>query len=150
MTAAILVFLALTASTFMLTGLIWTIQCVHYPGFRYVVPDVFVEFEAFHQRGISVVVVPLMLVELGASVALLAIAPPFLPLWWIFLGLALVVALWVGTFTVQVPLHRKLSQGYDGTVIRKLTRSNWFRTVVWTLRSALVFYGMWLALIPTA
>ena len=41
------------AITYVLVGLIWTIQLVHYPAFTYVENQRFTEFEQFHAKRIS-------------------------------------------------------------------------------------------------
>jgi len=136
------VLLANVASTFALTGLIWTIQIVHYPAFRYIAEQNFVEFEAFHQRQISWVVVPLMLVELFTTVALFAWRPSGLSVRFAIAGGLLVAAIWACTFAVQVPLHNRLTQGYDRAAIDALVNSNWIRTTLWSLRSGLVLWAL--------
>lgn len=131
-----------TASTFVLVGLIWTIQLVHYPAFRYISEPQFADFEAFHQRQVSFVVVPLMLVELATSVALVGWRPAGLPLSFAIAGVFLTFAIWVCTFTLQVPLHNRLSQGYDRAAIEALVNSNWIRTVLWSLRAGLMLWAL--------
>lgn len=142
MNPGVAVLLANTASTFALTGLIWTIQLVHYPAFRYIAEPHFVDFEAFHQRQISWVVVPLMLVELLTTLALIVWRPSGLPLHFAILGALLVLAIWVCTFAVQVPLHNRLAQGFDRAAIDALVHTNWIRTILWTLRAGLLLWAL--------
>jgi hypothetical protein len=81
-----------------------------------------------------------MLAE-GAVATTLAWQPPsdFSPfLAWLGLGLAL--GIWTSTFTVQVPLHRRLERGFDAAVHGRLVRSNWLRTGGWTARGALAVW----------
>ncbi|MBL7648752.1 MAG: hypothetical protein JNK74_21455 [Candidatus Hydrogenedentes bacterium] len=136
------VLLANAASTFALTGLIWTIQIAHYPAFRYIAGPKFIEFEAFHQRQISRVVVPLMLVELFTAAALLGWRPATLPVHFAITGGLLVAAIWACTFAVQVPLHNRLTQGYDRAAIDALVNSNWIRTALWSLRAGLLLWAL--------
>lgn len=142
---AVVLLLANAASTFALTGLIWTIQLVHYPAFRYIAERQFVDFEAFHQRQISWVVVPLMLVELSSTVALFVWRPSGLPLSFAIVGALLVLAIWVCTFAVQVPLHNRLAQGFDRAAIEALVHTNWIRTILWTLRAGLLLWALYVA-----
>lgn len=134
------------ASTLMLAGLIWMVQRVHYPAFNYVSPPGFAEFEAFHQRRISSIVVPLMLIELVTAAGLILVRPASIPLWWALAGAVLVIAIWVDTFAVQVPLHRQLSRGYSASTLARLVRTNWLRTGLWSLRGILVLWGLWTVL----
>jgi hypothetical protein len=46
------------------------------------------------------------------------------------LGLA-----WASTAFGQIPLHQKLTHGYHPATIERLVRSNWWRTLAWTVRS---------------
>jgi hypothetical protein len=52
-------------------------------------------------------------------------------------GAVLLACIWLSTFAVQVPLHAQLGQGFDEATHQALVRSNWIRTVGWTLRCAL-------------
>jgi hypothetical protein len=47
-----------------------------------------------------------------------------------------VIALWLSTFLIQVPLHETLSSEWSEETIRELIHSNWIRTTLWTLRLA--------------
>ncbi|RME97541.1 MAG: hypothetical protein D6772_10295 [Bacteroidetes bacterium] len=125
---ALLVFeLVVTAALF---GLIWTVQLVHYPGFHFVAKDHFREFHRMHTRQITWVVLPLMVSELGLSAYRCCLDPA----WPQLLPLVLVVALWASTFFWQVPLHSRLANGKNTSIIQRLVDSNWLRTVLWTLR----------------
>ena len=137
MTTGTWVLLLNAASTLCLTGLIWIVQLVHYPSFAYVAPDRFEAFTTFHQRSISYIVMPLMLVEVGTALALLVHKPTVLPMWIAVLGAALLGVIWASTFALQVPLHTQLTQGHDENAIRKLVQTNWIRTIAWTSRAAL-------------
>ena len=120
-----------------LTGLIWCIQVVHYPLFAAVGRDQFTRYEADHARLITLVVGPLMLVELAAALWLAAVRPAGVPAWMAWTGLALVAAIWLSTAAIQVPCHAKLAAGFDAEVHARLVSSNWIRTVAWTARGLL-------------
>lgn len=117
-----------------MTGVIWFVQVVHYPLFRFADPDQFVAFSAAHQSRTTWVVVPLMLVEL-ATALLLVIRPPEGARALAIAGVALLGVIWLSTAFVQVPLHQRLSAGFDEQVIQALVRTNWLRTVFWSARS---------------
>jgi len=59
---------------------------------------------------------------------------PIIP-WLGFLALGLI---WVSTWRLQVPIHRKLAAGFDAGAHRRLVSTNWLRTALWSLRSLLV------------
>lgn len=119
----------LTTAT--LVGLIWTIQLVHYPAFRYVDRDQFVNFHKMHTLRITLFVAPVMVVELMAALYLLFVMS--------FSGQQLLLSLlvlgtWLSTFFLSVPQHNILAQGKDEKRILKLIQYNWVRTTLWTLK----------------
>jgi hypothetical protein len=132
-----LVIWAHLAATLYLTGLIWVIQVLHYPLMDRVPGDGFVAFHTEHARRISVLVVVPMVVELTTAIALLVIRPQGVSVALLIAGAVLVGVVWLSTFGLQVPLHRRLSQGFNPAAHRALLRSNWIRTVAWTLRGVI-------------
>jgi hypothetical protein len=126
------------AATLAMAGVIWFVQVVHYPLFAAVAPERFAGYESGHRRLTTVVVAPLMLVELATAVALvIRPAAAAEPRWAVWAGLALLAVIWSSTFFVQVPLHEKLAAGFDGAAHRRLVRGNWVRTAGWTARAGL-------------
>lgn len=118
-------------ATAWMAGLIWFVQIVHYPLFARVGAAEFPAYEVAHQRLTSFVVIPAMLTELITAGWLLADRPNDVAAW---VGAGLVAVIWASTFALQVPLHARLSRGYDAASATKLVRTNWFRTVAWTAR----------------
>jgi len=126
------------ASTWFLVGLIWMVQVVHYPLFARVGLAEFVRYETAHASLITLVVGPLMLLELLTALLLLSVWPTSLPPWLGWLGLALIGLIWLTTMFVSVPLHARLAQGFDAQVHALLVATNWIRTLAWTARGLLV------------
>jgi hypothetical protein len=141
-----LLFLANLAATLLMTGVIWIVQVVHYPLFALVGREGFPAYEAAHSTAITLVVMPLMLIELGTSF-LLALAPPA-PIDRVtpWIGLALTLLTWGVTFFFSVPLHNVLSAGFEASAHASLVQTNWLRTLAWTAHSALLLYWLWRAL----
>ena len=130
-----LLFFLNVISAFLLTGVIWTIQIVHYPSFHYIDKLSFTNFHHFHERRISIIVMPLMILELISSVALYfndMSNHTFL------LNLIIVGLIWCSTFFIQVPIHNILSQKKDNMMIEKLVNTNWIRTFLWSMRMLLI------------
>lgn len=126
-------------ATFALAGLIWAVQLGIYPQFAAVGRDAFADYHRRYVRGIAWVVAPLMGAEaLTAGLLLwLGVRGP------LFLGsLVLIATIWAITFAVEVPLHRKLGQGFDAETHRHLLLTNWARTLAWTARTVMI--GAWL------
>ena len=133
------------ATTLMLTGLIWVIQLVHYPSFRFVDESRFADFHRFHTFSISLIVIPLMLTELatGSCRLLICMDPSFsdpLTVWGERAAFAALLGVWVSTFLIQVPLHERLALSRDPQLIEALVQSNWIRTGLWSLRAGLLYF----------
>lgn len=141
------ILIANAASAWFLTGLIWVIQVVHYPLFAAVGRDGFAAYEASHTRLITMVVGPVMLVEMATSVLLLAVRPAAVPMWAAAAGMALVVAVWLSTIALQVPAHGRLAQGFVPDAHAMLVHTNWIRTIAWTLHGALCAWMLHSALV---
>lgn len=109
--------------TFGLVILIWIIQLLHYPSFRFIEAARFSTFAQFHSQRISIIVMPLMLLELGIG---LYLRDP--------ISLSITGLIWLSTFTLQVPCHNKLQAGIDHKAIEKLITSNWIRTILWSAK----------------
>ena len=127
-----LVFTAHLLTCLLLTGLIWTVQLVHYPAFRFIDKERFTEYAKFHQFRISLFVVPLMLIELTSG-ALLAFSNFTLENG---INITILAVIWAVTVFISMPCHKKLQEGHNEWVIDRLVLTNWIRTVGWTLRSA--------------
>ena len=129
------------AATFAMTGLIWLVQLVQYPGFRHVGTADFANFHRHHCRAIGWIVGPLMVLELLTAL-LLAVGGEPAWFWRSMLGVLLVI--WISTALWQGPVHGKLAVvGPQPELVCQLVRSNWLRTFLWSARSAglLWFYA---------
>ena len=133
-----IVFLIQLFASFFLCGLIWIVQLVHYPAFRYVDHQEFIKFEFFHTRNISFIVVPIMMIELVSALLLIQYSVTYASLF--SLNLGLVLAVWLVTFAFSVPCHQRLSRKKDEASINMLVRTNWIRTFIWTVKAILLLY----------
>lgn len=111
-----------------MAGLIWVIQLVHYPSFKYIDPNQFSAFHEYHTYYMGIIAAPLMILELGISSWLAYKNKKYT---WAFL---LVIVIWLSTFCIQVPLHEQLEKSMSLEDINKLIDSNWIRTVLWTFK----------------
>lgn len=126
------------AVTWALVGLIWTIQLVHYPSFRYV--EDFAAFHPHHTASITWVVGPLMLAEMGVAAYAALIADWR---WEALLPFLVVILIWGLTFFWAVPLHEKLATQRDARVIEQLIVANWPRTILWTGKGIWLLWFFW-------
>ncbi len=116
------------ASTAWMCAIVWFVQLVHYPSFRYVREENFASFHSFHSRWTTVIVFPPMLAELVISS------------WnaWQKTGenslliFGLTISTWVLTFFLSVPLHNQLSKGYNPKAAKLLVQTNGLRVITWT------------------
>ena len=132
------VLLVQLASTLFLVGLIWFVQIVHYPLFAAVPASASAAYERAHtERTTWVVIVP-MLIELGSAVWLAALPGEDRALRYV--GVGLVGLVWASTFFLQVPMHERLSSGFDTSAHMRLVLTNWIRTAAWTARGGIVLY----------
>ena len=122
----------LVATGFMV-GLIWFVQVVHYPLLGRMAATDLVAYEREHVSRTFRLVAPVMIVEAATAIALAIDPGGPLPL----AGLVLLVAIWLVTATVQVPLHRRISVKPSRRTVATLVRSNWVRTLAWSARGGL-------------
>ena len=132
------------ASAWMMVGLIWLIQIVHYPLFALVGKDAFVSYASQHVRSITLIVAPIMLIELVTSIALLLVRPHAVEMWIAVLGMFLVVAAWFSTWQLQIPAHEKLAAGFDSEAYLRLVATNWIRTIAWTFHGIVTGWMCWM------
>jgi hypothetical protein len=129
--------LANTAVCFVLVGLIWTIQWVHYPLFARVGAEGWSVYHAEHSARITTLVGPLMVAELLLAAALFLAAPPERR-GVAALAAGLVGVAWGSTMLLSVPIHGRLGDGLDLGQVASLVNTNWVRTAAWTARGALL------------
>lgn len=115
--------------------LIWLVQIIVYPGFHRIGTEDFRAFHRWYTMRIAVIVIPLMSAE------------ALLTLYWLWfrpraslvlLSTAAVAVVWMSTFGLQVPLHRRLQHGKEEDLIRRLVTTNWVRTMAWSLKAIVV------------
>ena len=141
-----LLFLAHVFATLTMFGVIWIVQVVHYPLFAGVGDTGWADYSAGHQWRITLVVGPAMVLELATAVGLVLARPPAFPAWAVLTGLVAVGVIWAATALLSVPAHNALSAIFDADAHARLVATNWIRTVLWTLRAALVLWLTALAL----
>lgn len=143
-----LLLLANLATTWAMVGLIWMVQVVQYPLFAQVGHAAFAGYHAGHSFRITLVVGPLMGLELVTAAALVLHRPAWVSTTSAYAGLAMALGVWALTALVQVPQHGQLAQGFDAEVHRALVLGNWARTALWTARGLLTLRWVAAALEP--
>lgn len=121
-------------ATSMMVAIIWMVQILHYPSFLFVDKKQYTEFQQFHMKKISYIIIPIMLLELFSGFGILFyIEKAQLSL---YASLTLLVLIWVITGLFFTKYHTELSKKYNRNTILRLIRFNWIRTVLWTIRLA--------------
>lgn len=105
--------------------LIWLVQLIIYPSFRYTEEHHFINWHKRYTTLISLFAVPLMIIQAGIE----AILMPYGARW---LRILLIISAWAATISLSVPCHKKLQHGKDMSIINMLVASNWIRTVLWS------------------
>ncbi len=115
---------------FGLVVLIWMVQLVVYPSFRYYSSENLVEWHRLYTLQITYVVMPLMLGQLGICLLQLWNVVS----WYTLVSMGIVFLLWLSTFLQFVPMHGSIAVGnFDENTLVNLVSKNWLRTILWTL-----------------
>lgn len=134
MTLARLAWVAQCGTTLPMVGLIWFVQVVAYPLFARVGSAEFTRYHEAHSFLITLVVGPLMMIELLAALAWVAEPGELVSRPVALAGLGLVVLAWLVTGLVSVPQHAVLGSGFDARAHALLVSTNWLRTFAWSAR----------------
>ncbi|MCR9251449.1 MAG: hypothetical protein NXI20_13555 [bacterium] len=117
--------------------MIWLVQLVVYPAFQYFNPSNLERWHHRYTKGITIVVMPLMISQLFLHGYILYQDKSPLEV----VTLALVLAAWYITFVHAVPLHNKISMRTDiEDSIKSLIQFNLGRALIWTVVLAITFF----------
>ncbi len=110
--------------------LIWLVQLVIYPGFRYYSKENLIAWHQKYTLGISLVVIPLMFGQLISAGLQWSLTANSYTLW----SMVLIAGVWLSTFLQFVPIHNAISKGiFDNDLLNRLVNHNWLRTALWTV-----------------
>jgi hypothetical protein len=108
---------------------VWLAQAIMYPSLAHIEENVFVEWHQTYSTRIAFFVIPLLCGQAIIVGIMIYYGGSFLTL----LSAAMIAMCWASTFGLSVPCHARLQRfGKDLTVIRKLVRTNFIRTILWT------------------
>jgi hypothetical protein len=117
-----------------MVGVVWFVQIVHYPLLARYGAAESPGVSAEHQTRTGFVVALPMAVEGVTTLVLLATRPAGVGAAWPWIGAVLLALALGSTVVFSVPAHARMAAGFDPAVGRRLVRTNWPRTVAWTLR----------------
>ena len=107
------------------------VQAVVYPSLRSQEAGPFKARHRVYTRRMGYIVAPLMIAQLALSSFRLLSDPSNLLS---ILHWTLVAGTWGATFSLSVPLHKKLqARGKCPTTLAALVATNWIRTALWSL-----------------
>ncbi len=124
---------------FFMTGVIWIIQLIHYPSFKFIDFKQFFTFQNFHTKTITFIVGPIMTLEIFTALYLLILNE--FSFFWITQTFLLII-IWLCTAFLSVPIHNLLAQPHISDserlqIAQVLVKTNWPRTLLWSVRSLL-------------
>ncbi|WP_229374709.1 hypothetical protein [Fibrella rubiginis] len=122
--------MARIAVDFGLVVLIWLVQLIIYPSFRYYSPAELAIWHPQYSNMITLIVGPLMLAQVG----LVGIDLWQRFSWPTLLSAMLVGLMWAATAFVSVPIHNAIGAGdASAATLARLVDTNWLRTIGWTV-----------------
>jgi len=131
------VLLVHAAATWMMVGVIWFVQVVHYPLLAVVPVESASAVALDHQRRTGWVVAAPMAAEGVTMLWLLASSPATITWWLPWLGAVLLAVALGATVLLSVPRHARMAAAPDASVGRELVLTNWPRTIAWSARGAI-------------
>jgi hypothetical protein len=139
-----IVFMIAFALVFYTTGAAFIEGFVNYSSWHLIGPA---EFPAFHKfitpRVLALLVLPAA-VGTVFSILLLWFRPAPIPLWSVWVVIALQMVLWVSSVAIQIPIQLKLqTQGLSVPLVEQLIVTNWWlRRVPYGITAALFLWMM--------
>ena len=124
--------IANAVATWVMVGVIWFVQVVHYPLLAVVPTESARETAVEHQRRTSFVVMAPMTVEGVTTLWLMFDRPDGVDWWLAWLGGVFVAIALLSTVLLSVPRHSRMANEPTDTIGRELVVTNWPRTVAWT------------------
>tara|TARA_B100002051_G_C16594930_1_gene564844 strand:- start:236 stop:640 length:405 start_codon:yes stop_codon:yes gene_type:complete len=124
--------------TAIMVGVIWLVQVVHYPSFNFIDKKFYSDFQNFHIKRISFIVIPVMLLELVSGLILIFLdnrhSTPSL------ISFGILILIWIITGLFFAKAHQDLTVGYDREIVKKIIKLNWIRTLLWSIRLILLLF----------
>jgi hypothetical protein len=124
-------------ATCVMVGVIWFVQVVHYPLLATIGQDRASEIAQEHQRRTGWVVGLPMAAEGVTTLWLVFDSPSGVHVVLPYVGGILLAIALGSTIFLSVPLHEKMANSPSADIGAQLVRTNWPRTIAWTLRGVL-------------
>jgi len=119
-----------TLLDFGMVVILWLVQLVIYPSFLTCDLTKLVAWHRVYTRRVAWIIIPLMFTQLPLVAWLSWKNPGSANIG----SLTALLACWILTFGVSVPLHRKIDAGgTSANTVQRLIRTNWPRTLLWSM-----------------
>ena len=135
-----IILIANASVTLMMFCAIWFVQLAYYPLLKFVGRKEFARYETEYVKRIMPFAMLMLLLELITGILLLWIRPVNVSFMQALVGLIFLAIIWTSTFYIQLPLHKKLKRGFNKNTHNLLLKTNWIRTIAWTLRAFLMIW----------
>ena len=135
-----LILLIHLACTFVMIGLMWFNQLVHYPLIGQVVQYQSGAYEKTRLRLATWVIAPPMLLEFTTAGLLVWKPSGFVEPAAVWTNFSLLILVWLITATQQAPKHEILCIDFVAHTHKTLLIVNWIRTIIWTIRGLFLLY----------
>jgi hypothetical protein len=115
---------------FGLVVLIWMVQLLIYPNFKYLTPTALLKWHSRYTFHMALIVIPLMFGQLIVYTIQIIQERSIFNVF----GVIVVLTLWISTFLQFVPLHHQISNNsFSNKTLDLLVSRNWIRTVLWSI-----------------
>ena len=131
----ILYFFQIICNSYLVSLVIIT-QFITYPSFLDINKSNFSEYHKKYVNKISLIVAPVMIVELLTLSYIAYLSSEFI----IIKSLILLLVIWLTTFIVMIPSHNKISIAYNEKEIQRLINYNWIRTILWSFKLFIIIF----------
>ena len=128
------IFLIHLFCTVLMTGICWFVQVVHYPLFLQIPDKDFPTYEKKNYRT-AYLTVTIMVVELFTGLYIVFNYENELFFW----NMVLLLIIELSTILFQIPIQIGLSKKSSRKQKLKLIRTNWIRTIAWSMRCMVLF-----------
>jgi hypothetical protein len=140
--------LNLVASGYCLSGG-WLAQLVVYPLYLAVPPESFAAYFAQYNEAIVFPVIVALSLCWVLSALLILYRPTAIPSWAAWSAAGLAILGFIASAAFEFPQNQALMEhGYNAVLIHEKIVGNWYRTIAWTLQSALLVWMAKVALTP--
>ena len=118
----------------------WIMQLIDYPLFKFVGKKAFKKFKKERSKRVMILASFFLVLELITGILLIWIKPIGISSVQVWIGLSLIIIIWITTWTIEVPQHKILEAEFNEKTQNILLKANWIRTVIYSLRVVIIIW----------